>query len=63
MTNGKFELMALPFAENALEPIISRQTIGFHHGKHLLSYVNNLNALLPGTSFEGLSLVEIVKKS
>ena len=63
MTNGKFELMALPFAENALEPIISRQTIGFHHGKHLLSYVNNLNALLPGTSFEGLSLVEIVKKA
>ena len=41
----KFELMALPYAEDALEPVISRETIGFHHGKHLQGYVNNLNGL------------------
>ena len=39
---GKFELMALPYAAEALEPVISRETIGFHHGKHLAAYVNNL---------------------
>ena len=42
---GKFELMALPYAAEALEPVISRETIGFHHGKHLAAYVNNLNGL------------------
>ncbi|MBP5705481.1 MAG: superoxide dismutase [Paludibacteraceae bacterium] len=58
-----FELMKLPYAEDALEPVISRQTISFHYGKHLQAYVNNLNALLPGSGFEGMSLVDIVKKS
>ena len=42
---GKFELMALPYALDALEPVISRQTLEFHHGKHLAGYVNNLNGL------------------
>ena len=46
----KFELMALPYSENALEPVISKETIGFHHGKHLLTYVNNLNGLLEGSA-------------
>ncbi len=55
-----YELMALPYAPNALEPVISHETIGFHHGKHLAGYVNNLNALLPGTPWEDLSLDEIV---
>ncbi len=59
----KFELMTLPYEVNALEPIISRETIGFHHGKHLAAYVNNLNALLPGSGFEEASLEEIVCKS
>ena len=63
MANGKFELMVLPYAEDALEPVISRQTISFHHGKHLLTYVNNLNGLLAGTALEGLPLVEMVKKA
>ncbi len=58
-----FELMKLPYAEDALEPVISRQTISFHYGKHLQAYVNNLNALLPDSGFEGMSLVDIVKKS
>ena len=41
----KFELMALPYALETLEPVISRETIGFHHGKHLQAYVDNLNKL------------------
>ena len=59
----QFELMALPFAPDALEPVISRETIAFHHGKHLAAYVNNLNALLPGTEWEGMDLEEIVCKA
>jgi len=57
---GKFELMALPYAMEALEPVISRQTLEFHHGKHLAAYVNNLNGLLPGSGFETVALEEIV---
>lgn len=63
MAHHPFELITLPYADDALEPVISRQTIGFHHGKHLMAYVNNLNALLPGSPFEGLPLEEIVRKS
>ncbi len=43
----------LPYANNALEPVISQQTIDFHYGKHLQTYVNNLNSLVPGTEYEG----------
>ena len=57
---AKFELMVLPYAPEALEPVISRETIGFHHGKHLAAYVNNLNALLPGSGFEEATIEEIV---
>ena len=63
MENGKFELMVLPYAEDALEPVISRQTIGFHYGKHLQAYVNNLNAALTGTPFEGQPLENIVRQA
>lgn len=59
----RFELMTLPYAEDALEPVISSETIGFHYGKHLLTYVNNLNTLLSDTPLEGLPLEEIVKKA
>ena len=59
----KYELMALPYAPEALEPVISRETIGFHHGKHLAGYVNNLNALLPATEWAELPLVEIVRQA
>ena len=59
-TDGKFELMTLPYAPNALEPVISADTLGFHHGKHLLAYVNNLNAALPGSGMEGKPLEEVV---
>ena len=60
---GKFELMALPYAVEALEPVISKETLEFHHGKHLAGYVNNLNGLLPGSGFEEASLEEIVCKA
>ena len=60
---GKFELMALPYAINALEPVISKQTLEFHHGKHLAAYVNNLNGLFPGSGFEEASLEDIVCKA
>ena len=63
MTNGKFELMALPYAEDELEPVISRQTISFHYGKHLQAYVNNLNAAIVGTPFDGQPLENIVKQA
>ena len=60
---GKFELMALPYANDALEPVISKQTLEFHHGKHLAAYVNNLNGLFPGSGFEEASIEEIVCKA
>ena len=58
-----FKLIDLPYAADALQPVISETTIGFHHGKHLQTYVNNLNAALPGSGFEGKSLEEIVRQS
>ena len=59
----KFTLMALPYAPEALEPVISKETIAFHHGKHLAAYVNNLNVLLEGSALAGLPLEEIVCKA
>ena len=59
----KFELMVLPYAIDALEPVISKQTLEFHHGKHLAGYVNNLNGLLSGSGFEEMTLEEIVCKA
>ena len=58
-----FTLINLPYEPDALEPVISAQTLGFHHGKHLQGYVNNLNAALPGSAFEGMVLEEIVRKA
>ncbi len=59
----KFELIKLPYATNALEPVISQQTIELHHGKHLQTYVTNLNNLVPGTKFENADLETIIKES
>lgn len=56
-----FELITLPYAPDALAPAISAETIAFHHGKHLQTYVNNLNAAIAGSPFEGKSLEEIVR--
>lgn len=59
--NGKFELIRLPYEAGNLEPAISPATIACHYGKHLPTYVNNLNAALPGSRYEGLPLEEIVR--
>lgn len=61
--NGKFEMPALPYAAADLAPALSAETIEFHYGKHLQTYLNNLNAALPGSAFEGKSLEDIVKAS
>ena len=58
-----FTLIALPYAPEALEPVISRETIAFHYGKHLQTYVDNLNKLVAGTEFENMTLEEIVTKA
>jgi len=58
-----FSLIALPYTPNALEPVISQETIEYHHGKHLQTYVDNLNKLVAGTEFESMPLEEIVAKS
>ena len=56
-----FELIQLPY--KSLAPVISDQTLSFHYGKHLQTYVDNLNKLLPGSGLEDLPLEEIVAKS
>ena len=58
-----FELPSLPFAMDALEPFISKNTLDFHYGKHHLTYVNNLNKLVAGTEFENASLEDMVMKA
>ena len=60
MMTMTYEMPKLPYANNALEPVISQQTIDFHYGKHLQTYVNNLNSLVPGTEYEGKTVEEIV---
>lgn len=58
-----FELPQLPYAYDALEPIISKQTLEFHHDKHHAAYVNNLNKLIAGTEFENADIVDIILKA
>ncbi|MDQ6619329.1 MAG: superoxide dismutase [Pseudomonadota bacterium] len=55
-----FSLPPLPFAEDALAPVISANTLGFHYGKHHKAYVDNLNKLVAGTEYEAMSLEQIV---
>ncbi|MCP8897869.1 superoxide dismutase [Fe] [Gilvimarinus xylanilyticus] len=58
-----FELPELPYAKDALAPHISEETLEFHYGKHHKTYVDKLNAAVPGTEFEGKSLEEVIKSS
>ncbi|UTM56483.1 superoxide dismutase [Fe] [Photobacterium sp. CCB-ST2H9] len=58
-----FELPALPYAKNALEPHISQETLEYHHGKHHNTYVVKLNGLIEGTEYADKSLEEIIKTS
>jgi Fe-Mn family superoxide dismutase len=57
----RFSLPALPYAEDALAPVISARTIGLHYGKHHRTYVDNLNRLVAGSDLEGKKLEEIVR--
>ncbi len=59
----KYTQPQLPYANDALEPVISRRTVDFHYGKHEKTYIDNLNALLEGTEFEELPLEEIIRDS
>lgn len=56
-------LPQLPYENTALEPHISRETLEYHHGKHIQTYVDNLNNLIIDTEFADLSLEEIILKS
>ena len=58
-----FELPALPYEKNALEPHISSETLDYHYGKHHATYVTKLNGLVEGTDMENKSLEEIIKSS
>ncbi len=58
-----FELPKLPYALNALEPHISKETLEYHYGKHHQAYVTNLNNLVPSSKYEGLALEDIIKKA
>jgi superoxide dismutase, Fe-Mn family len=58
-----FQLPPLPYADNALEPVISANTISFHYGKHHKTYVDNLNNLVKGTDFESASLEKIITET
>lgn len=59
----KFEKEKLPYATDALAPVISQQTVELHYGKHYHGYIDNLNKLIVGTEFENADLVTIVKES
>ena len=61
LTIMSITMPTLPYANNALEPVISELTIDFHYGKHLQNYVNTLNTLIQDTEFEGKSVEDIVK--
>jgi superoxide dismutase, Fe-Mn family len=59
----KHELMTLPYTLDALEPLMSKETLEFHYGKHHQTYVNNLNNLIAGTKFEDSTLFDIILES
>jgi Fe-Mn family superoxide dismutase len=58
-----FELPALPYAQNALEPHISAETLEYHYGKHHKSYVDKLNGMVAGTDHESATLEAVIKSS
>jgi superoxide dismutase, Fe-Mn family len=62
-STGSFTVPALPYAENALEPVISAKTLSFHYGKHHQGYVNKLNELVSGTEYANLQLDDVIAAS
>ncbi len=61
--SAPFSLPPLPYADNALEPLISANTLSFHYGKHHKAYVDNLNKLVEGKDLAQMSLEDIIRKS
>ncbi|HET7728470.1 MAG TPA: superoxide dismutase [Usitatibacter sp.] len=59
--SGPFSLPPLPWAENALDPVVSARTIGLHYGKHHRTYVNKLNELVAGTPFADMPLEQVIR--
>ena len=59
----KLEMPKLPYALDSLSPKLSEECMAFHYGKHLQTYVDNLNKLIAGTHFEEMPLKEIIKES
>ena len=57
---GPFQLPPLPFAEGALEPVMSARTLSFHYGKHHRTYVSKLNELVRGTRYEQMPLERVI---
>jgi superoxide dismutase, Fe-Mn family len=62
-SEGPHTLPPLPYPGNALEPVISEETLSFHHGKHHKTYVDTLNKLIAGTPFAKLSLEEVILRT
>ena len=58
-----FTLPELPYAMDALEPHMSRETLEFHYGKHHKTYVDKANGMVPGSEFDGQSMEDIIRKS
>lgn len=56
-----YEQPQLPYSDDALEPIISRETINYHYGKHEKAYIDNLNRLIKGTKFEDMALEDVIR--
>ncbi|MCB1937486.1 MAG: superoxide dismutase [Nitrosomonas sp.] len=61
VSGSQFVLASLPYADNALEPVISANTLSFHYGKHHKTYVDNLNKLVAGTDLAGQSLEQVIR--
>ncbi len=56
-----YEQPQLPYSSDALEPIISKETINYHYGKHEKTYIDNLNRLIRGTKFEDMELEDVIR--
>jgi Fe-Mn family superoxide dismutase len=61
ISSPSISLPALPYEQSALQPVISANTLGFHHGKHHKTYVDTLNKLIVGTEFADMPLEKIIK--
>ncbi len=59
----KYEQPNLPYATDALEPVISQDTINYHYGKHEKAYIDNLNKLISGTKYENMELEDVIRLS